>query len=183
MTEQRRPIFWFLWPRPDPSAPVDADYVQVRPVRLTPRGPIRWALLLVGTVGLAATTGSAILAALAAPMTVGAFLGAAVSATALVLILRGWVVGTYVNDSGATIDTLWRRRFVPWASIVDSPCAEMRVPLAGLPLFVPGRRVIVELDDGTTVPTHLYTTSPDLLGRPEAFDVACERWANWRDER
>lgn len=183
MTQQRRPIFWFLWPRPDPRAPVDSDYVQRRPVRLTGRGPWRLALLIVGTVSLAATTGSAILAALVAPMTPGAFLGAALSATGLVLILRGWVVGTYVNDAGVRIDTLWRRRSVDWSAISSGPCEETQVPLLGLPVRVAGRRIVLHLTDGTTAPTHVYTTSPDLLLRPEAFDMACDRWDNWSAAR
>lgn len=183
MTDQRRPIFWFLWPRPDPRAPVDADYVQRRPVRITQRGPLRLALLLIGTVGLAATTGSAILAALVAPMTPAAFLGGALSATGLVLVLRGWVVGTFVNDAGVRIDTLWRRRSADWSEIISGPCEQTGVPLLGLPVRVPGRRIIVHLVDGTTIPTHVYTTSPDLFLRAEAFDMACDRWENWSGAR
>lgn len=183
MTEGRRPVFWFLWPRPDPSAPVDGDYVQVRPLRIPRRGPFRWALLLIGTVSLGATTGSAVLAALAAPMTPGAFLGAAVSATALVLILRGWVVGTHVNDEGVTIDTLWRRRFVPWPAISSSAPVDGTAPWLGLPLRVPARRVTLTLGDGEMIPTHIYSTSPDLFLRPEAFDMACQQWENWASGR
>ncbi len=183
MTRDRRPVFWFLWPRPDPSAPVDDDYVQVRPLRIPRRGPFRWALLLIGTVALGATTGSAVLAALAAPLTPGAFLGAAISASALVLILRGWVVGTHVNDAGVTVDTLWRRRFVPWPAIASTACVERTGPWLGLPLPVPARRVILTLDDGETLPTHIYSTSPDLFLRPEAFDMACQQWENWASGR
>lgn len=183
MNEPRRPIFWFLWPRPDPSAPVDDAFVQERPLRITPRGPIRIALLVLGTVTLVTTTGSALLAALSAPLTVAAFLGAAISATGLVLILRGWVVGTSVSDRGIIIDTTFRRRAVTWAQVDSGPCEDTRAPLLGLPLRVPGRRIILRLTDGRRIPTHIYSTSPDLFLRREAFDAACDRWENWRDGR
>ena len=179
VTNNRRPIFWFLWPRPDPSAPVDGDFVQTRPLRIPRRGPFRWLLLLIGTVSLATTTGSAILAALAAPLTAGAFLGAAVSATAFVLILRGWVVGTYVNDAGVTVTSMWKRQSADWSSIASAACSDTTTPWLGLPLRTRGRRVIMILEDGEVIPTHIYSTSPDLFLRPEAFDMACLQWENW----
>lgn len=153
--------------------------MQVRPLRIPRRGPFRWALLLLGTVTLAITTGSAILAALVAPMTPGTFLGAAVSATALLLILRGWVVGTYVNDAGVSVDTMWRRRFVEWSAVTATSCVDSTTPLLGLPVRIRGRRVIVTLSDGSSLATHIYSTSPDLYLRPEAFDMACRQWENW----
>lgn len=183
MSTPRRPIFWFLWPQPDPAAPVDGDVVQRRPLRVNPRGPVRWAMLSLGTVGLAVATGSAILAAVAAPMSLGAFAGAAVAATALVLILRGWVVGTYVSDSGVIIDTTWRRRAVPWSTVTAVSCEPTRVPLLGLPFRLAGRRMLVRTNDGQVLPTHVYDISPDLCFRPEAFDIACQRLENWADGR
>ena len=95
--EQPRPILGFLWPRPDSSAPVDEAYVQVRLIRVPSRGPLRVALLVAGTAGLTMIAGSALSAAIGTSwlllIPVSALL-----ATFLVLLLRCWSVGTYVND-------------------------------------------------------------------------------------
>ena len=62
--EHRRPIFGFLWPQPDPNAPVDDAYEQVRLARVPSRGPLRIAILVAGTVGLTLLTGTALTAAI-----------------------------------------------------------------------------------------------------------------------
>ena len=63
MNEPRKPIFGFLWPRPDPNAPVDGDYRQVRRVRVSPRGPIRLAGLVALAVATVIGTAAAVMAA------------------------------------------------------------------------------------------------------------------------
>ena len=62
MKEPRKPIFGFLWPKPDPDAPVDEAYRQVRRVRITPRGPIRLVTLLLGSVLLTIVAASVVMA-------------------------------------------------------------------------------------------------------------------------
>ena len=181
MTEPRKPIFGFLWPKPDPDAPVDAAYRQTRHVRVSGRGPIRIAGLVLGTLVLIATTGSLILAALTTSWSPVTFAGAAVSASALALILRGWVVGTYVNDAGVTIETTWRRKSLPWSQVALVRTQEARAPFLGLPIRVRCLRSFVETTDGQRVPTHVYAASPDLWLRPEALDAACLRLERWRD--
>lgn len=179
MREPHRPLFGFLWPRPDPQAPVDEAYMQQRLVRVTPRGPWRLGALLIGSVLLVGLTGSAVVAALAAPLHLGSFVGAAVAATALVLVLRGWVVGTYVSDAGVTIETTWRRIRIPWSEVVSAAPETAPCPILGLPFPVRGMRSLVRTSDGRMIATHVYRTSPDLYGRPEAFDIATERLENW----
>jgi len=46
-----------------------------------------------------------------------------------------------------------------------------------------GRRTTVILTDGRRQATHVYTTSPDLWLRPEAFDMASLRLERWTDAR
>jgi len=181
MNEPRRPIFWFLWPRPDPDAPVDDAYVQVRLVRATPRGPLRIAALTAGSLAFTILTTSAVMAALTTPLGAVILVVAAIAATAVVSILRGWVVGTYVNDAGVVVETTWRRRSFAWADVVNVACQSSRVPLLGLPIRIDGERVVLHLVDGTTVTTHVYSSSPDLLWRPEAFDIARRRLESWSD--
>lgn len=183
MTSDRRPIFWFLWPRPDPHAPVDEQAVQTRLVRVTARGPVRLltlALASVATVGLLA---SAIIAVTESGVTLGSLVGAAVAATALALTLRGWVVGTYMNDHGVVVDTTWRRLSLPWTSVEQIVTESGKSPLLGLPLRTGSMRVCLLRVDGSVLPTHIYSTSPDLCWRPEAFDMARLRLENWQARR
>jgi hypothetical protein len=128
------------------------------------------------TVGLCAT---AVLAALGGPLTLGTLVGAAVAATAVLLLLRAWVVGTYVHDGGVVIERTFSRRSLPWPSIVAVTCTAGRAPLLGTPVPVRGSVITLALDDGSEVATHVYTTSPDLAARPEAFDMARLRLENW----
>jgi hypothetical protein len=179
MTEPRKPIFGFLWPKPDPQAPVDDRYRQVRRVRVCGRGPIRIAALVVGTLVLISLTGSLIMTALAISVSLLTVAGAALSASALVLVLRGWVVGTYVNDEGLSIETTWRRVTVAWPDVAAIDCAPARAPFLGLPLRTTVLRSVVRTADGSTLPTHVYESSPDLWLRPEAFDMARIRIEQW----
>lgn len=179
MNPPRKPIFGFLWPSPDPDAPVDAAYRQVRKVRITPRGPLRIATLVLGSVGLTLTTASAILAGLGGGFSAATIIGALVSATGLALVLRGWVVGTFVSDSAVTVETTWRQTVVPWREVGEVATAEMSVPFLGLPVRVRGQRTVIVGADGRRVGTHVYSTSPDLWLRPEAFDMASLRLERW----
>jgi hypothetical protein len=181
MNEPRRPVFWFLWPRPDPNAPVDGAYRQTRRVRVTPRGPIRIALLLLGTFVMISTTGSLVMASFDTGLSPLTVIGSAISASILALVLRGWVVGTYVTDHGVTVETTWRELAVPWdevRSISDTPT---RAPFLGLPIRTTVPRSVIHTHDGRVVGTHVYTTSPDLWLRAEAFDMARLRLERWRE--
>jgi hypothetical protein len=183
MTEPRKPIFGFLWPKPDPDAPVDGAYRQVRRVRISPRGPVRLAALLLGSVTVTIAAATLVMASLATTVTLATVAGGALVATGIVLILRGWVVGTYVNDEAVTIETTWRRSTIPWASVRAITTQEAPAPFLGLPVRVPSLRAFVTTSDGATLPTHVYACSPDLWLRAEAFDIARLRLERWRDER
>lgn len=182
MTEPRKPIFGFLWPKPDPNAPVDDAYRQVRRVRITPRGPIRIAALVLGAILLTILTGTSIVASASAGLSPLTLLVSAVCASLLVLVLRGWVVGTYVTDAGISVETTWRNIVVPWSDVVSISTVTQRCPLLGLPLPIPAPRSIVATTDGRSIGTHVYATSPDLWLRPEAYDIAVDRLATWLDQ-
>ena len=181
MTEPRKPIFGFLWPKPDPHAPVDGDYRQVRRVRVSPRGPIRIAALTLSAVLLTIVTGLSIVASASTGLSPLTVLASALSASALVLVLRGWVVGTYVTDLGVTVETTWRHRAVPWQDVSTIVTESRRCPLLGLPIPVPADRSVLHLTDGTVLATHVYSVSPDLWLRPEAYDIARLRLERWQD--
>jgi len=183
MTEPRKPIFGFLWPKPDPNAPVDGAYRQVRRVRITPRGPIRIAALILGAILLTILTGTSIVASASAGLSPITLLVSAVCASLLVLVLRGWVVGTYVTDAGISVETTWRHSVVPWSEVASISTATQRCPFLGLPLPLTADRSVIEVSDGRRIATHVYATSPDLWLRPEAYDIAVDRMATWLGER
>lgn len=181
MSEPRKPIFGFLWPKPDPHAPVDGAYRQVRKVRITPRGPVRVVVLALGTALMTVALGTVVMAAVATPLSFATLIAGAVCATALAIVLRGWVVGTFVTDAAVTVETTWRQVTVPWSAVTAVTTGPMRSPWLGLPLGVRADRTVLHLTDGTTLATHVYATSPDLWLRPEAFDMARLRLEHWRD--
>ncbi len=113
------------------------------------------------------------------PLTV---VGAAVVATGLVLVLRGWVVGTYVNDDGLLIETTLRRTSVAWTEVASVSTDSRPCPFLGMPLRVDGTRVSVTTRDGRSLATHVYASSPDLWLRPEAFDMARLRLERWSQD-
>lgn len=178
----RKPIFGFLWPRPDPHAPVDGAYRQVRPVRVSRRGPVRLLALLALTLAVAAVAGTVLGAGLSAGFSWPVVVGAAVVATGIALMLRGWVVGTAVTDDALVVESVWRRRVVPWREVLALDLVEGPCPLLGTPIPVRGTRVVARTAAGP-LPTHLYTTSPDYLGRAEAWDMAVLRLQRWRAGR
>lgn len=182
MRRPQRPLFGFLWPSPDPHAPVDRDYRQTRLVRITPRGPLRLLLLGVGTIVTVFLLTAALLTAIASPMSAATFVAAGIAATCVALVLRGWVVGAFVNDDGVVVDTLLRRESIPWTSVAAVDCREDGARLLGTPLRVPGRRIILIATSGQTHETHLSSTSLDLLWRPEAFSIAQERLESWASD-
>lgn len=179
MTRPQRPIFGFLWPRPDPHAPLDGAAIQQRLVRVTPRGPLRVLVLLTLTLLSVFLTASAVLTAVAAPLSGAAFVSSATAASAVAVCLRGWVVGTYVNDHGIVVDTLLRRVRLRWDEVGGLRDATGGVPLLGTPLRIRGRRMVVETATGAHLATHVYTASPDLVGRSGAYDVGRDRLENW----
>lgn len=179
MSTPRKPVFGFLWPSPDPNAPVDAAYRQVRGVRAAPRGPIRLTALVIATLLTISAMGSMLMTALTMPLSPLTFAGSALAAVALVAVLRGWVVGTYVNDDGARVETVLRRTSVPWTDVSRVLERSAGCPLLGIPARVPAVRVFIRCRDGRELATHVYATSPDLWLRPEAFDMARLRLSRW----
>jgi len=179
MNEPRKPLFGFLWPKPDPDAPVDGAYRQARPLRVCPRGLVRVALLLIATAVAVIGLGTAVMASLATGAIAPTIVVAAVGATLVFLVLRGWIVGTYVSDDAVRIETVFGRHEVPWSTITSVDVVEARCPMLGTPLRTHGRRVVLVTTQDATLMTHVYTTSPDILMRSEAFDVAASRLRNW----
>ena len=160
---QRRPVFWFLWPKI--NGPVDSEYRQVRLLRIPARGPWRLVMLIGATWGLVIGSAALLLAASTAPLPLLFAIGATL-ATAVLALLRGWVVGTYVNDEGYAIRRISCTNSGRWE-------AGNRVSIIGSTAFIIRR-------DGSLVATHISSRSLDLWLRPVAFGASVdllERWA------
>ena len=181
MNEPRKPIFGFLWAQPDPQGPLDGDYHQIRPVRVVGRGFIRVAALVVLSALTVIFVGSALMAALVTGALGPTLAAAAIGATLTFVVLRGWIVGTFVSDGAVRVETMWRRRELPWSDITSVVTVDGRVPFLGSPVRVSGQRVVLRLSSGLDIRTHVYTASPDLWLRPEAYDIAHLRLIHWSE--
>lgn len=167
--EPRAPIFGFIFaPKPHtPGAP------QLTWLRIPARGPWRLMLLIGSTLALAALVGSALLALAGTRSLEGL---AVTSLTFLLglplvaLIVRGWIQGTYVNDSGVRIVRMWGSEFVPWSSIESIGVTHGR-----------HRRVTLHLVD-EKVDTTIGETTLDTALRPQSWDAAVDRLRIWHRE-
>jgi hypothetical protein len=161
---KQRPIFGFLWP--DRSEPLDHNAHQRRMVRIPGRGPLRLLTLMTATVGVVALSGSVLLAASGVGWIAVVF-GAFVVASLTVVVLRAWVVGTYVNDDGFAVQRLFRADVGPWRDVWSVEDDD--------------GRIVLRLVTGVRVPTHIARRGLDLLARPTAYDMAALRFQRWRE--
>ena len=182
MNEPRKPIFGFLWPKPDPNAPVDGAYRQVRRVRITPARsrPARDAVPRLRRRrhgerlahhggahhrGLRRHRGRRRAGGLgdrAHPAGLGG------------RHLRQRRGRSPSRPPGAVPRSRGRR-------CGRSPARPCRAPFLGLPVRVATTRSMVTTTDGATVATHVYGCSPDLWLRARgprhgARGCALERW-------
>lgn len=168
MNPPRKPIFGFLWPTASARGPLDADYVQVRMIRVPTRSAARLVLLALATMVIACVAAGAILAAaqthwlLVIPVAI-------IVASCTVLLMRAWTIGTYVNDTGIAVQRLLRTVTARWHD-VDSV-----IDADGV--------VIVRTRAGRVFDTTIATRSLDILGRAEAYDMAKLQLQRWGEQR
>ena len=151
-------------------------------------GPWRTALVIALAV---LTTWSALAAAVALAGARGLAVKAVVLLIAMIPVgALVWVtsrvlaVGPYVTDRLLRQTRVLSLTEVDWVDIADVRRVRGRFPLLGIGPHVDGERVVVVLRDGSDLATTVTTTSPDFLGRAEAYDVAAlalERW--WHENR
>jgi len=164
---QRKPIFGFIFsPRPD-----RAGAGQLRWIRIPARGPARLVLLLAATLTAASVAGAVLFALASVRSLTGLALGTLVIVSSLplvALLVRGWVVGTYVNDGGVKICRWWSTTHVPWLSVnsIDSQ------------FTFAGERLLLDTDFGP-VATTMSSRSPDVWGRGETWLIARDRLRQW----
>lgn len=178
----RRPVFWFLWPAPEPG-PVDADAVQSRWMRVCGRGPWRWAFLIACTALVVTVISAAVAATLDRPSWATAALSILVAVPLIAMLARAWVAGTYLSDRGIKVSRVLTTEVLPWPVVADVSARD-RSRWLGTPLLLPGRRIAVLANDGTgsAIDTHVQTASPDLWLRPQSFEAAHDRLRTWLRE-
>jgi len=159
---QRR-IFAFLWPDP-PAGPLDRNARQVRFLRVSPRGPLRFVLLGILTLATFAIALLGTLLIVSSPSVTGGVILISALAPLLALTARAWELGTYVNDEGVRVIRLLSTVGLLWSDV------EAVVDTAGC---------VSLIGDGRTVPTHVRRMGLDHVGSPQSYDIARDRITNW----
>ncbi len=158
----RKPVFSFLWPVSPTSSSPPVQH-QSRFVRLGGRGILRISALAVLAVTIVIGAGSVILAGFRTGISGWTIVAAAGLATACVVLFRGSVAGTYVNDDGIAVRCITRSVFMPWdSSEVGLDRDEVRVTCAG-----------------QVQRTHLRRRSPDWPLSTERYAIAVQAMRTW----
>ncbi|CAB4835547.1 unannotated protein [freshwater metagenome] len=89
----------------------------------------------------------------------------AVLASAVVILLRGWSIGTYVNDEAMTVRRMFSSTACRWSNVDRVECSE--------------RAVVLYLADGSMILTSITVNSLDTWLRPTAYDAAVIAFENW----
>lgn len=166
----RPPLFGFVFaPKPPtPGAPT------IRWMRIPARGPWRLALLIAASLAVASLAGSALLALAGIRTTQGlalASLAIAIGLPLVALVARGWIQGTYVNDSGVRIVRMWRTEHIPWP-LID-----------GITVSTTGHRRRLLIDTaGVSIATTISSVTLDTALRPQTWDAAVDRMRIWHTE-
>lgn len=159
---ERKPIFAFLWPLAPRTASVPLQH-QARLVRIGGRGALRIIALALLFMTIVIGTGSVMLAGLSAGWSVWAIPASAALATACIVLFRGSVSGTYVNDDGIAVRTLMHSGFWPWN--------QSRVYAE--------RGTVVIVRDGAVQPTHVRRWSVDWPLGGDRYDMAVQAMRSW----
>ena len=160
--DPHRPIFGFLWP--PKQTKVDGDFQQIRLIRIPARGPWRLILLVGASLLIVMFAGVAIMAVAGADILPVLATGA-VLASAVVILLRGWSIGTYVNDDTMIIRRMFSSAACRWSNVARVECSR--------------RALVLYLVDGSMIVTSIRANSLDTWLRPSAYDAAMIAFENW----
>ena len=168
--EARKPLFGFIF-APKPATPGAG---QVSWLRIPARGPWRLTVLIISTLFLASVLGTALLS-LAATRNLEGVVIEVLTLLAMVpivfLVARGWVTGTYVNDSGVRVVRIKRSDFAPWSIVT------------GIDVIQTGRglRLVVETSEGT-IDTTIGSFTWDTALREQTWLASVDRMRIWLAE-
>ncbi len=167
----RKPIFGFVW-----------RYSETDPQRLQRvgrRGFLRLAVLVPITLLLFSLLAISIVYAttgisLSEATIIGFFL-----ASATVLVLRGWMLGTFVNGNGFKIVTLLNTFSGQWKHHYEVEAKPTTWKIVGVPIGVSSQRVVVISNDERQIGTHIYIGSVDGIFSREKFDILFRLLQRW----
>ncbi|MFF7727659.1 hypothetical protein [Streptomyces sp. NPDC008001] len=103
----------------------------------------------------------------------------AVAVLVILTAVRLVRVGVWVGERGLRHVRLLSARTVPWAEVTAVRLVQQPVRWLGLPRTVQGRAVVVERAGGAPLATLVTSHGADFLGRPQAFDIACDAVEGW----
>ena len=167
----RKPIFGAVWRYPE----LDLNRLQ----RVGRRGFLRLVVLVPLTLSLVSFAAISVVYATTGIPVIEAFLIGFALASSAVLILRGWMLGTYVNGNGFKIVTLLTTRSGAWSNCYEPEVETTVWRCAGIPLGIASRRVILVGANGTRLQTHVYLGSIDGIFTRERFDVLYQLLRRW----
>lgn len=173
--EQGKPIFGFLWPE---KGLVSTD--QEKYVRIGKRGLLRLVVLVAQTLFLTFLSVTSLTFLINTNITILEILVISlVVATISVFVFRAWTLGTYVNDHAVKIVTLLRTHVVDWSAVRDISCEKSKWRLVGIPLLLNTRRVLIRVNSGDSIATHLYLGSIDGIFTTTQLDVHHSMIVRW----
>ncbi len=167
----RKPIFGAVWryPEPDPR----------RLLRVGRRGLLRLAVLVPLTLTLVSLLAISIVYATSGISLSEAILIGFVLACLTILVLRGWMLGTFVNGNGFKIVTLLNTRSGLWKHDYGVETRAATWKLLGIPIGIKSQRVVLIPPTGTEIETHVYLGSVDAVFTHERFDVLFQLLRRW----
>ena len=168
----RKPIFGAVWRYPESNPQ--------RLQRVGRRGILRLAVLVPLTLSLVSLLAiSVVYAATGISLGEAALIGFSLASFAT-LVLRGWMLGTFVNGNGFKVVTLLRTTSGLWESRYHVESESTTWRLAGIPIGIRSQRVVFVSPDGKRIPTHVYIGRADAIFTRERFDVLfllLRRWS------
>ncbi|WKX72928.1 hypothetical protein [Streptomyces sp. XD-27] len=109
----------------------------------------------------------------------GAGVCVAIATLVIVLAVRLVRVGVWVSAYGLRQIALFTTTTVRWSGVGAVHTAQQPVKWLGLPRTVQGQALLVGPAGGAPLRPLVTDHNADFLGRPEAFDMACDAVEDW----
>ncbi len=166
-----KPIFGAVWRYPEP----DLRRLQ----RVGRRGILRLAVLVPLTLTLISLLAISLVYATSGISLIEAMLIGFILACITVLVLRGWMLGTFVNGNGFKIATLMNTTSGYWKNGFGVEARVTTWKLLGIPIGIRSRRVVLIPPSGPDLNTHVYLGSVDAVFTHERLDVLFQLLRRW----
>lgn len=167
----RKPIFGAIWRYPE----VDLQRLQ----RVGRRGILRLAVLVPLTLTVVSLLAiSVVYATSGIPLSEAILIGF-VLASVTVLVLRGWMLGTFVNANGFKVVRLLQTQSGHWKDDYSVQTLRTTWRPLGIPIGITSQRVVLIPPNGAQIDTHVYIGSVDAVFTRERFDILFQLLRRW----